>query len=188
MQHASLTELESRLDEVRGAPRDGGTVELIARRPAEGEREILDEARLDLGEGLVGDRWTSPRGDPAYRDNQLTLMSARSAALVAGPRERWALAGDQLYVDLELSYGNLPPGTRLRIGSAVIEVTAEPHTGCAKFIRRFGADAQKFVNSAVGRELNLRGINTKVVAAGTVRQGDRIDKLADSGGQPEPAP
>lgn len=176
IEHMRLAELDSGLDEVRLAPRDGGTLELIARRPVEGEREILEEARLDFDQGLVGDRWSDSH-KVGSRDTQLTLMSARAAALVAGSRERWALAGDQLYVDLALGYENLPPGTRLRIGSAVIEVTAAPHTGCAKFIRRFGVDAQKFVNSAVGRELNLRGINTKVVTAGTVRRGDRIDKL-----------
>jgi MOSC domain-containing protein YiiM len=176
VQAAWLEEMESGLAEVRAAPRDGGTVELIARRPAEDERELLEEAQLDPVEGLVGDRWSSHRADP---DTQLTLMSARAAALVAGPRARWALAGDQLYVDLDISYANLPPGTRLGLGLAVIEVTAEPHTGCGKFLRRFGLDAQKLVNSPAGRELNLRGINARVVTGGVVRRGDRIAKLAD---------
>jgi MOSC domain-containing protein YiiM len=114
----------------------------------------------------------------ANPDAQVTVMSARAAAAVAGERERWPLAGDQLYVDLDLSGANLPPGTRLQVGSAVLEVTAIPHTGCGKFVRRFGVDAMKFVNSPVGRELNLRGINTKVVVPGTVSAGDEIRRLA----------
>lgn len=169
----SLAELESGLAEVRAAPRHRGTVRLIVRRPAEEQRELLEEARLDPHEGLVGDRWTPERSGP---DTAVTLMSARAAALIAGPRARWALAGDQLYVDLDLSYANLPPGTLLSVGDAVIEVTAEPHTGCGKFLRRFGVDAQRLVNSSAGRELNLRGINAKVVTGGTVRSGDPIAK------------
>jgi MOSC domain-containing protein YiiM len=102
------------------------------------------------------------------------VMNARSAALVAGARERWSLAGDQLYVDFGLGYGDLPPGTRLAVGSAVIEITAEPHRGCGKFAARFGVDALKFVNSAVGRELNLRGVNARIVEGGVVRAGDSI--------------
>ena len=167
------------LAEVRQSPRDAGPVELIVRRPAVEEREVVEEAELDLVEGLVGDCWRTrgsksmPDGS-ANPDAQLTVMNSRVAALVAGERERWPLAGDQLYVDLDLSYENLPPGTRLEIGSAVIEVTAQPHTGCGKFLRRFGIDAQKLINSTDGRELNLRGINAKVVVAGTVRAGDEI--------------
>jgi MOSC domain-containing protein YiiM len=105
---------------------------------------------------------------------QINIMNARATALVAGSKDRWPLAGDQLYVDLDLSGANLPPGTRLAIGSAVLEVTSQPHTGCAKFVARFGLDAMKFVNSPVGRELNLRGINAKVVTAGTIRVGDDV--------------
>lgn len=165
------------LSDVRASPAASGTVELIARRPRENEREVLEEARLDLATGLVGDRWheSAGRDDP---DTQLTLMNARAAALLAGARARWPEAGDQLYVDLDLSTANLPPGSRLNIGSAVIEVTAVPHTGCGKFLRRFGLQAQKLVNSPVGRELNLRGINARVVHAGTVRTGDPVEKLA----------
>jgi hypothetical protein len=167
-----LSELESGLPQIRAAPADRGTVELIARRPGKDERDVLEEAELDPAEGLIGDHWRIERG----ADTQLTLMSSRAAALVAGPRDRWALAGDQLYVDLDLGYANLPPGTRLSVGSAVIEVTAVPHTGCGKFVRRFGLDAQKLVNSPAGRELNLRGINAKVVTGGIVRRGDTISK------------
>jgi MOSC domain-containing protein YiiM len=173
----SLATLEAGLPEVRCSPTELGTVELIARRQAEEERELLDEATLDPMHGLLGDRWFSSRRPGAGTDSQLTLMNARVAALVAGTRERWALAGDQLYVDLDLSGANLPPGTRLEVGSAVLEVTPAPHTGCGKFVRRFGVDAQRFVNSGAGRELNLRGLNTRVLVGGTVRTGDPIRKV-----------
>jgi MOSC domain-containing protein YiiM len=177
-----LTRLEERLDHIREAPADGGTVELIARRPAEDEREVLTEAVLALHEGLVGDTWRArgssrtPDGGP-NPESQLTLMNARAAAAIAGDRERWAQAGDQFYVDLDLSLANLPPGSRIQIGSAVIELSETPHTGCAKFSARFGNDALRFVNSPVGRELRLRGANCKVVIPGVVRPGDAIRKL-----------
>jgi MOSC domain-containing protein YiiM len=170
--HAELSALDEGLSAVRGSPSDDGTVELIVCRPAEGRRRVLAEATLDEEQGLVGDGWHA-RGTP-HPDRQLTLMNARAAALVAGSREHWPLAGDQLYVDLDLGEANLPPGTRLGVGAAVIEVTAEPHRGCGKFSRRFGVDAMRWVNSAVGRELNLRGINARVVRGGTVRTGDPI--------------
>jgi MOSC domain-containing protein YiiM len=177
-----LTRLEERLDHIREAPADGGTVELIARRPAEDEREVLTEAVLALHEGLVGDTWRArgssrtPDGGP-NPESQLTLMNARAAAAIAGDRERWAQAGDQFYVDLDISLANLPPGSRIQIGSAVIELSETPHTGCAKFSARFGNDALRFVNSPVGRELRLRGANCKVVIPGVVRPGDAIRKL-----------
>jgi MOSC domain-containing protein YiiM len=165
------------LDHVRAAPADEGTLELIARRPAVGEREVLDEGELDLEVGLVGDGW-SARGKHPNPKAQLTLMSARAAAVIAGDRERWALAGDQLYVDLDLSADNLPAGTRLAIGTAVVEVTDAPHLGCEKFSQRFGAEARELVNSPDGVALNLRGINARVVEQGTIRRGDAVRKLA----------
>jgi hypothetical protein len=175
MDHVALDKLQAGLDEIRLSPRDAGRIELIVRRPATNEREVLAEAELDDGRGMVGDYWSGSE-DTENPKTQLTLMNARAAALIAGPRERWGLAGDQLYVDLDLSYDNLPPGTRLSIGSAVIEITAEPHLGCGKFVARFGVDAAKFVNSAAGRELNLRGINARVLVGGVVRSGDLIAK------------
>src|SRR6185436_2665591 len=127
-----------------------------------------------------GDRHNrhAPDGSPDLR-TQLTLMNARAAALVAQAEDRWPLAGDQLYVDLELGYDNLPAGTQLEVGSAVVEITDEPHTGCAKFAERFGMDAVRFVNSPAGREHNLRGVNARVVNGGVVRPGDRVRKLSD---------
>lgn len=156
---------------------------LIVRRPAVDAREVLEEGELNPDEGLSGDTWrlrSSSRSEDgrAHPDMQLNVMSARAAALVAQSDDRWALAGDQLFVDLDLSAANLPAGTRLAVGEAVIEVTAQPHTGCRKFVDRFGLDAMKFVNSPAGRELNLRGINAKVVQAGIVRVGDTVRKIS----------
>jgi len=180
--HRTADELAAGLDEIRSSPADAGTVELIVRRPAEDEREVLDVGVLDLDEGLVGDAWRQRRSGrtpegPADPGTQVTLMNARVIALLARERERWPLAGDQLYVDLDLSHENLPPGTRLALGSAVIEVTAEPHTGCAKFSARFGSDAIRFVNSPLGRQLRLRGVNARVVEPGAVSRGDAVRKL-----------
>ena len=181
--HLTASRLEAGLDHVRNSPSALGRIELIVRRPAVDEREVLDEGVLDLDEGLVGDSWKSrgssrtPDGS-AHPDMQLNVINARLSSLVAVDADRRPLAGDQLHLDLDLSQANLPPGTRLALGSAVIEVTEIPHAGCAKFRARFGADALRFVNSPVGRELRLRGLNAKVVVAGTVRQGDDVRKLA----------
>ena len=178
--HVSAAELEAGLSGIQLAPASEGTVELIVRRPAEGERDVIEEAVLDLDEGLVGDRWWASarsEGELVDTSTQLTLMNARVIALIEPNRERWPLAGDQLYVDLDLRPENLPAGTRLALGSAVIEVTDEPHTGCAKFSGRFGSDAIRFVNARAGRDLRLRGMNTRVVEPGRVRSGDTIRKL-----------
>ena len=182
MEHLDLAALEAGLDEIRQAPKDRGRIELICRRPDVEERELIDEAVLDVQNGLVGDNWrtrgskSTPDGS-AHPDMQLTLMNVRSASLIAGAPERRRLAGDQFYVDLDLSVANLPPGTQLRLGQATIEVTEIPHRGCGKFSSRFGVDALKFVNSPVGRELNLRGINARIVEGGVVRLGDAVAKI-----------
>lgn len=157
-------------------------LELIVRRPEVGVREVVEEAELSLESGLVGDNWLQRgntrtpdgRADP---EKQLNLMGSRVVALLAQDKARWPLAGDQLYVDFDLSLANLPPGSRLAMGEAVIEVTPPPHTGCKKFVERFGVDAMKFVNSKVGRELNLRGVNAKVVTPGKIRRGDAVRAL-----------
>jgi hypothetical protein len=181
MEHATATTLEAGLDGIRRSPSDHGLVHLIVRRPAENVREVLSEAKLDRNEGLVGDTWRlrpsnlTPDRSP-HPDLQLTLMNSRVAALVAGGDERRQLAGDQLYVDLDLSRANLPPGTRLVLGSAVIEISDKPHRGCRKFAERFGQEALTFVNSPVGRELRLRGVNARIVATGTIHVGDAIHR------------
>ncbi|HXV78005.1 MAG TPA: hypothetical protein VD788_16975 [Candidatus Polarisedimenticolaceae bacterium] len=179
-----LERLERGLVAIGRSPTDAGRVELIACRPREGERRVLEQARLDVGDGLIGDDWKT-RGSRRTTDGnahpgmQLNVMNSRVIGLLAGDRARWPLAGDQLYVDLDLSTANLPPGTRLAVGSALIEVTAEPHLGCRKFELRFGLDALKFVNSRQRRHLNLRGINARVVRSGDVRLGDVVRKLPD---------
>ena len=182
--HRTPEELEAFLPTLLAAPRDAGSLELVVRRPALGEREVLDEAELDLAVGLVGDTWSqrpssrSADGGP-HPDMQLNVMSAPLAAFLAGGPERRPLAGDQLYLDLDLSHENLPTGSRLIVGDpavrgAVIEVTEQPHTGCAKFVERFGAEAMRFVNGAQGRPLRLRGLNARVVVPGRVRPGDPV--------------
>jgi MOSC domain-containing protein YiiM len=181
--HLSTDELRAGLDHVRGAPADSGTLELIARRPAEEQREILETGELDLSAGLIGDMWadrpssSTADGGP-NPEAQVTVMNSRAAALVAGPEtDRWAQAGDQLYVDLDLSHENLRAGARLRIGDAILEITEAPHLGCGKFSRRFGVDALKLVNSDVGRALRLRGVNARVVTPGPIAGGDVVRVL-----------
>ena len=181
VRHLTREELDAGLDSIRSAPRDAGVVEMIVRRPAIGEREVLKTGEVDLIEGFVGDTWRSrrnphtPDGLP-HPETQVTIMGARAIALIATDTSRWPLAGDQLFVDLNLGLDNLPAGTRLEIGTALFEVSAEPHTGCGKFVQRFGVDAMKFVNSPLGRSLCLRGINVKVVRNGTIRVGDTVRK------------
>ena len=177
--HLTMAELEAGLEDIRRCPKSEGRLALLVRRPLTGEREILERGELDVHFGLVGDNWqtrgsSSTEDGAAHPEMQLNLMNARAIDLIAADKSRWQLAGDQLFVDLDLSGANLPPGTRLAIGTAVIEVTAVPHTGCKKFTARFGLEAMKFVNSPVGRELNLRGINAKVVKGGIIAVGDRI--------------
>jgi hypothetical protein len=181
VKHLTMQELEQALDHLRDSPKDDGVVQMIVRRPRVDEREVLDEAELDPLQGLIGDSW-SVRGSSKTADGgphpemQINIMNARVVALVAQEKNRWSLAGDQLFIDMDLSKNNLPAGTRLEIGSAVVEVTPLPHTGCHKFVSRFGVDAMKFVNSEVGRELCLRGINARVVQAGVVRLGSTAKK------------
>lgn len=184
--YRSLAELEAGLDFVRSSPRDLGTVDLIVRRPGLGEREVLDEAELTTVDGVVGDTWSqrpsrhTGNGSP-HPDMQLNVMNSRCVSLLADDDESRAGAGDQLYVDLDLSPENLPAGTHLAVGTAVIEVTAMPHTGCAKFSKRFGADATRFINSPAGKALRLRGINAKVVRDGVVKRGDPVRKVGTPG-------
>ena len=180
-------ELTARMDHLRAAPAEVGTLDLVVRRPAHGEREVLEEGVLDEADGLVGDNWLSRATSRAVAEGrhlkaQVTVMSSRMIRLLADTDGERALAGDQLYVDLDISHANLPAGTRIALGDpdnggAVIEVSDKPHTGCAKFVRRFGEEATGFVNSDVGREMRLRGLNARVVRGGTVRPGDPGRKL-----------
>jgi hypothetical protein len=178
----SPSDLAAGLDDLALAPPDVGRVELVVCRPADGERDVLAEGRLDPVHGMVGDNWEirgsrhTPDGS-AHPGKQVTLMGARAARLVAGDVGRWPLAGDQLYVDLDLSEANLPAGSRLHVGTAVIEISDQPHTGCAKFARRFGPSAVALVSSPAGRALRVRGVNARVVTAGTVRPGDVVRRL-----------
>ena len=177
-----MEELEAALDHLREAPKDGGVLQLIVCRPDVEQRRILDEAELDPLKGLIGDNWVvrgsskTPDGS-AHPEMQINIMNSRVTALVAQEKDRWQLAGDQLYIDMDLSKENLPAGARLQVGTAVLEVSPLPHTGCHKFVARFGLDAMKFVNSTVGKELCLRGINAKVVQGGVVKVGQVAKKI-----------
>lgn len=184
MRHLTQEELTAGLDNILKSPKDKGVLNLIVRRPETEKREVLSEGTLDPAYGLQGDNWLSrgSRATPdgsAHPEMQLNIMNSRVVALVAQDPQRWALAGDQLFIDIDLSPENLPPGTKLSIGSAIIEVTSPPHTGCKKFVARFGFDAMMFVNSGVGKELNFRGINAKVIQAGTIRTNDIAEKITD---------
>jgi hypothetical protein len=177
-----MTQLEAAVDRIRESPKDNGVVEMIVRRPQIDTREVVAEAHFDVKDGLIGDSWMY-RGSSKTADGgphpemQVTIMNSRVVDLVAQAKERWPLAGDQLFIEMDLGKANLPAGTRLSIGSAIIEVTEPPHLGCMKFVARFGADAMKFVNSEVGKELCMRGVHARVVQSGTVRTGDIARKI-----------
>ena len=176
VRHSSYAELEAALPEIEGSPRERGVLSLIVRRPRSGDREVLDAATLDVEEGLVGDRWALGK---RRRANQLTVINTRFVAALAQSRERWALAGDQLYVEFDLSAEHVPPGTRIRVGAAELEVSPQPHTGCRLFAERYGRDAQRFADSERGLALSLRGINAWVVKGAEVRVGDEVVALFD---------
>jgi hypothetical protein len=179
----STADLEASLDHLRAAPAAAGTLGMIVRRPENGAREIVSEGVLDEAEGLLGDNWLSRAtsraiADGRHLDAMITVMSARMVSLLGDTLDERALAGDQLYVDLDLSHDNLPAGSRITIGdTAVLEVSAKPHAGCKKFLARFGEDAVAFVNSEAGSRMRLRGLNARVVHGGEIRVGDVVRRV-----------
>ncbi len=182
--HVALSELRAALPSIVAAPSDSGIIELIVRRPEIGAREVLEIAELDVAVGLVGDTWhdrpSSRMPDGlAHPDMQITIMNSRAIQLIARTRDRWALAGDQFYADFDISESSLPGGSQLHLGTAIVEVTDEPHTGCQKFKERFGGDALRWVNDREGRSLRLRGVNCKVVRGGSVRAGDVVSRIVE---------
>ncbi len=182
IKHLSTPDLEAGLDHIINSPKNQSVLDMIVSRPEEDAREVMELADLDVNVGLVGDTWqdrpSTRSGDgKAHPDMQITIMNSRVADLVAQDKERWPLSGDQLFADIDLSADNMPPGTRISVGSAILVATDQPHTGCKKFAARFGADALKFISSPVGKELRLRGINCKVVQNGEIKPGDSVNKL-----------
>ena len=181
--HLTIEQLDAGLGDIRRSPPDGGTLHMIVRRPDVDRREVVDEGSLDVEVGLVGDTWnvresrSTPDGSP-NPEAQVTIINSRALDLMAQSEDRWPLSGDQLVIDIDMSKENLPPGTRLSIGSAVIEISEKPHTGCVKFADRFGKDALRFVSTPLAMEMRLRGVNTRVVQSGTIRPGDTVTKIA----------
>ena len=182
IKHLTTKELEKGLEHIRQSPTDSTVLDMIVCRPAVGERKVLQEGYLDKEKGLIGDNW-STRGSSktvdgsSHPEMQLNIMNSRCINLIAQHKERWQLAGDQLFIDINLTDYNLPTGSQLSLGEAIIEITAIPHNGCKKFTERYGLDAVKFVNSPIGKELHLRGVNAKVIKAGTIKVGDIVKKI-----------
>ncbi len=182
MKYLSTAELEAGLNNVIDSPKDNGRLEMIVRRPGSGQREQLEEGILDLKEGLIGDNWKLRKNSrtpdaPPNPETQITLINTRLISLLAVDRDRWKLCGDQLFIDLDLSFANIPPGTRLDLGSTVLEITAHPHTGCKSFSEWFGPEALQFINNPRGRELNLRGVHARIIKAGPVKIGNIARKI-----------
>lgn len=177
--HRTTAELEARTEGILAAPKDAGPVEMIVRRPDHDQREQVEAAELTSDHGLVGDNWSQridENGEPSWKA-QLTLMNARVVDAMTDSRDQWPLAGDQIYVDMDISVDNLPAGSRIKVGEAVVEISEVPHTGCAKFASRFGKEALRFANVGVGKEGRFRGVNAFVVENGTVTVGDKVTKL-----------
>lgn len=178
----SLNSLNDSFSDILDSPITNGTIELIVCRPKTNARKILTEAELTIEEGLVGDCWKNKRnfmrkdGLPDV-EVQLTLMNSRCINAIAGSKEFWPLAGDQLFVDLNLCKTVLQPKQQLKINDAIIEITDVPHLGCSKFSKRFGSDALKFVNSKNGKLHNLRGVNAKIIQPGVIKTGAIIERI-----------
>jgi MOSC domain-containing protein YiiM len=180
--HLSLEELRDGLGEIQRSPKNRGALRAIVIRPETDARSALQQCELSPELGVHGDNWAKgcwmslPDGRP-HPDVQVTIMNARAIALIAQDEALWPLAGDNLLVDLDLSTDNLPPGTRLSVGTARLEITAVPHKGCSKFAARYGVDATRFVNSRDGLRLHLRGIYARIVERGLITVGDTVEKL-----------
>lgn len=180
--HLTTEQIEARLDWVEASPAECGTVEGLCIRPEVNGRQELESCRLSPAEGVDGDFWVRKSfmtlddgsSDPAV---QVAIMNSRAVDVIAGSRDRWKLAGDQLFVDFDLSESNLAPGDRLHVGPAILEITPVPHTGCGMFQERFGAAAVRFYNSKVGKAMRLRGVYAQVVQEGVVSVGDTVRKV-----------
>ena len=178
----SKAELEAQLPEIQAAPKLRGSLDLIVIRPAVDQRKVLKSAELCLERGLIGDSWitrssrhTSDKSP--WIEMQLNIMSSRVIQAVTGDLKRWPLAGDQLFIDLDLSLENLPIGSQISIGETIIEVTAPPHTACKKFRVRYGDDAFRFINNPATKNMRLRGLNAKIIRGGTIESGSIVHKL-----------
>lgn len=177
-----ISELELGIEEIKESPKDHGVLEMIVRRPETETRELINSGEINLENGLAGDNWKA-RGSSHTDDGsadpeaQITLMNSRVIQLLTGDKENWQWAGDQLFVDMDISIDNLPPHSRLQVGSAILEISAKPHTGCKKFSGRFGIEALEFISTPLGKALRMRGVNAKVIQAGEIKVGDAVKKL-----------
>ncbi len=180
--HRTMEELKAGLPDIVASPADNGSLAAIVVRPDYGMRLDVQSRKISLAGGVEGDRWatacwrTLPDGS-SNPDVQVCIMNSRCISLIAGEREAWPMAGDNLFIDMDLSPGNIAPGQKLAVGETIIEITDIPHTGCQKFIDRYGRHACVFVNTGEGKKLKLRGIYAQVVKDGTVNVGDRVTKI-----------
>lgn len=178
----STEEIEAGIENIKASPKDNGVLQMIVRRPETETREIISTAKINLENGLDGDNWKS-RGSKHTPDNsanpeaQITLMNSRVINLLTNEKDLWQLAGDQLFVDIDLSIENFPPLSKLQIGDVILQISATPHTGCKKFSGRFGVDALAFISTPLGKSLRLRGVNTKVIQSGEIQVGDVVKKI-----------
>ncbi len=180
--HLDYGLLQAAFLELPPAPATRGRVVQIVRRGEGGRREYLEHTRVTPHTGVPGDAWA--RRSAPDPDEQITAMQAGVARLLANGQPL-GLFGDNLFLDLDLSANNLPPGSVLRIGTAGFVITAKPHTGCRKFLTRFGRDALRFVSEAAHRSHNLRGVHLRVLEPGEVRLGAEATVMSRGVHDPE---